>query len=560
MATLPQRIARFFSSLGGRISGIAGSTRGPEESRVANLPQLPQNAGYQSPKDQRTADMLRLWEAYGSRISPLAGPMKDRFSLWNATDLTPQIITSAQYAAVSSGLPLQWVELIDHVFSRDIDYASVTSQRVADVMRGRWTFRRNGNDDAAAVALAFCEEAQRGCHRWRDGLEWLLYANLYSYNAIEIEWKIDRITFNVGKKRIGPVEVAIPRRLHNVHPKHFRFDIATDDPLFYIGNGFQTLPIGKFVFMEGDGQHPIKVRHGHAWQCIWMSLFTSIGISGWAQFVDRFGMPIPKIEYDSDVATFTEQMATIDDILNALGSAKGVKYPKGQFELDFINPPQGGRSSDPHSAFWDACKTAKVVRVLGAELANATGNVGSYAAKSQDIATKYNLEDRDAARVEERITEQLTAPMMLFNAENIATAANAAGFNITPDQLIRRVPFGRQPVPRDMTPPVRAEVLGKLVSVGMPISMRAEFDEFPFARAIDDDDRIPGEAVTVGAGAALKTPADAASGDSMVPDPEGDARAKAIESGAMSPDGRSVKKGGGDDSGSTPPVAPPPSP
>jgi hypothetical protein len=399
MPTFPQRIAAFFSALGGSISRIARGTRGPEQSRVAQLPGL-SSSGYQQQRgNEATAEALRKWGVYESRLSPLAGPLRDRFSLWNATDLTPQIIANAQYAAVHGGMPLQWVELIDHVFSRDIDYASVTNQRVADVMRGRWTFRRAGTDDAADIALAFCREAAGNCSRWRDGLGWLLYSNLYSYNAIEVEWAIDRITFECNGKKIGPIEVALPARLHNVHPKHFRFDIVTDDPLFYIGDGYQTLPIGKFIFMEGDGLHPIKVRHGHAWQCIWMSLFTSIGISGWAQFVDRFGMPIPRIEFDADVATFNEQKQALDDILNALGSGKGVKYPRGQFDLQFVDPPQGGRSSDPHSAFWDACKTAKVIRVLGAELANATGNVGSYAAKEQDVATKYNLEEWDAVRL-----------------------------------------------------------------------------------------------------------------------------------------------------------------
>ena len=261
-------------------------------------------------------------------------------------------------------------------------------------------------NDAADVALAFCREAAGNCSRWRDGLGWLLYSNLYSYNAVEVEWSIERITFSVNNRKIGPVEVAIPKRLHNVHPKHFRFDLTTDDPLFWIGDAYQTLPIGKFVFMEGDGLHPIKVRHGHAWQCVWMSLFTSMGISGWAQFVERFGMPIPRIEYDSDSAIYGEYKQAMDDILNALGSGKGIKVPKNAgFDLSIVETPQGGRSSDPHSAFWDACKAAKTVRVLGSELGTVTGNVGTYEGPRTG-ATKYNLEEWDAARLAERSTHR----------------------------------------------------------------------------------------------------------------------------------------------------------
>src|SRR5579872_3885589 len=172
MATLPQRIAGYVAELAARVESIARRTAGPEESRAVSVPGgLPARSG-QMP-DARTAEFLRRWEIYSGKVSPSAGPTRDRWSLWNADDLTPQTIVNAQRSAVGSGIPYDWIELIDHVFSRDIDYSSVTTQRIADVMRGRWTFRRNGSDDAAAIALSFAQEAQQGCARWRDGLGWL---------------------------------------------------------------------------------------------------------------------------------------------------------------------------------------------------------------------------------------------------------------------------------------------------------------------------------------------------------------------------------------------------
>lgn len=529
MPTIYQRFASLVADAAARLQGIVRSRRGPEESRVAEIRgALPPSSGPRPTAESEA--LLRSWGVYNSRVAPLAGPSRDRWALWNATDLTPETIAGAQKTAVASGIPLQWVELIDHIYARDIDYATVTYQRVADVMRGRWTFRRNGNDPAAEIALAFAREAQMGCSRWRDGLGWLLYSNLYSYNAVEVEWEIRRITIpGPGGRIIGPFDAVLPARLHNAHPKHFRFDLTTDDPQFHIGGDYHALPIGKFIFMEGDGLHPIKVRHGHAWQCVWHSMFSSIGIAGWAAFVDRFGMPIPTVEYSGDIHQFAEMQEAWQAILNSLGSGKGVVYPgNGDATLTIKDPPAGGRSSDPHSAFWDACKTAKVVRVLGAELGTVTGNVGTYEGPRTG-ATKYNLEEMDAARLAERIDEQLTAPMMLFNAENLAAASRAAGFNVTPDMIARRFPLGRQSVPRDMTPQVRATVLGDLVKVGMPISMESEFEEFPFTRAISDDDRIPGEATTVSKGGALVTPKDAADGMKVNADPGAEAKAKLAE-------------------------------
>lgn len=528
MPSLPQRIAAYVAGAARRVEEIALRTAGPEQTNMVAPPGAATPTRTSPWPDARTAEWLRKWEVYRGKVSPSAGPTRDRWSLWNADDLTPEKIVAAQRSAVGGGLPYDWIELIDHVFSRDIDYASVSTQRVADVVRGRWTFRRRGNDDAADIALSFAREAQQGCERWRDGLGWLLFSNLYTYAATEIEWKTERITIRGPRGDvIGPFEAALPKRLHAAHAKHFRFDMYTDDPLLWIGAGYEHLPFGKFIFMEGEGLHPIKVRHGHSWQCIWMSLFTSIAIAGWSARVDRFDMPIPIIEYDGDLSQYPEMQAAWKDILNNLGTGKGSVYPRNHGSLRIENPPQGGRANDPQSALWDACKTAKVIRVLGAELANATGNVGSYAAKEQDVATKYNLEDWDAARLSERIDEQFTAPLILFNAESLAAAANAAGYDVTPDQLVRRVPFGKQSVPREMTPQVRAQVGATLVNEwGMPISMSFEFDQFDFQRAENDEDRLPGKPQAVGKDAALMTPADAAEGAAVNRAPDTVAKAK----------------------------------
>jgi len=80
---------------------------------------------------------------------------------------------------------------------------------------------------------------------------------------------------------------------------------------------------------------------------------------------------------------------------------------------------------------------------------------------------------------------------------------------------------------REMTPEKRAAVLGNLVKVGMPISMEHEFDEFPFVRATSEEDRIPGETITVAKGGTLKTPADAAAGEADNPDVAAEAKAAA---------------------------------
>lgn len=508
-----------FSRAAGALEAAVRAYRGAEVSRVADVPGT-SAYGRRAP-DEATRRALESMGVYGSRLAPLAGPTQTRWALWPGDGLTPETIINAQRSAVASGIPLNWVELIDQVYSRDGHYASVTNQRVADVIKGTWRLTSPIADDVGLATANFLDEAYRNCARWNDGLGWLLYSNLYGYNAVEVEWYETSITFQGPKgETIGPIDVVLPRRLHNVHPKHFRFDIATDDPLFWIRDGYQPLPLGKFIFMDGDGLHPIKVRHGHAWQCIWYSMFRSAGWASWAVHVDRFSLPVPIIEYDGDVAQYNEYQAAYLDILNSLGQGKGAIVPKTGAQFRIEPPPPGGRSDDPASALSDACDAGQSIRVLGATLTNKIGNVGSFAASETHVDVKYGLEELDGSRAWERVDEQLSAPCLLFNAEAIAKALNERGYNVTPQQIARRVPKGKHHIPGKTDPEAEMRILDLAVNkLSLPISMSGVFARMDFQRARDDKDRVKGEAQPVAKGGALMTTSEAAAdGGAVNPD------------------------------------------
>ncbi|MEO9196313.1 MAG: DUF935 family protein [Polyangia bacterium] len=508
-----------------RLEAVVRAARGlgSESSRIVDLGT---RANYQPKADEKTKAILDSFAAYSGRITPSAGPTRTRYALWPADDLTPEIIIGAQREAITSGIPLRWVELIDQVASRDGHYASCTHQRVADVVKGTWRLTPAIDDDAGLAACNFADEAYRSCSRWTDGLGWLLYSNLYSYNAVEVEWYETRTTFTGPKgETLGPIDVVLPRRLHNVHPKHFRFDIESDDPLFWIGNSYQPLPPGKFIFMDGDGLHPTKVRRGHAWQSVWYSLFRSMGWAAWAVHVERFALPTPIIQYDGDLAVYTEQKAAFDDILNSLGQGKGVVIPRTGATFDIKDPPSGGRSGDSASALSDACDAGQSIRVLGGQLNNKIGNVGSFAASSNHLDIKYGLEELDATRMWERIDEQLTQPMIEFNADAIAAAMQAAGYKTTAAQLCRRTPRGKHHIPGKTDPMIEMQIMDAAVNkLGLPISIAGAFARMDFQRARDPKDRIKGEAQTVAPGGALVTASEASQdGGHVNPDQKAEA-------------------------------------
>ncbi len=522
-----------------RLEAIVRAARGPETSNVVQLPGAGVN---RHAPDERTKKLLESFVGYEGRISPNAGPTKTRWALWPGDNLTPEIIIGAQREAITSGIPLRWVELVDQIYSRDGHYASCTLQRVSDVVKGTWRLAPSAHDDAGIAACNFADEAYRNCSRWNDGLGWLLLSNLYSYNSVEVEWYETSITFAGPKgETIGPVDVVLPRRLHNVHPKHYRFDLDTDDPLFWIGNTYQPLPLGKFVFLDGEGLHPTKVRRGHAWQCIWYSFFRSLGWSAWATHVERFALPIPIIEYEGDEVQYNAAKAAYDDILNTLGQGKGVVMPKVGSNLRIEQPPSGGTANAPAAALSDACDAGQSIRVLGGQLNNKIGNVGSFAASSNHIDIKYGLEELDASRLWERVDEQLTSPLLMFNAEAIADALYAKGYKITPDQLCRRVPRGKHHIPGKTDPMVEMNILDMAVNkLGLPVSVAGALARMDFQRALDENDRIKGEAQQVAKGGALVTSSEAAQpGGHVNPDvaaeKTADATAKTADAEASKP-------------------------
>lgn len=460
-------------------------------------------------------------EAYLGRWSYDAGPGMARYSSNPATDLTPDKIAGAQQEA-AAGWPQRWMEMIEQVLARDGHLSGIGQQRVDDVLKGPWRLARSTNDDIALAVRNFCDEALRSNDSLGDALGWMLWGNAYSYGCAETTWKIDRLTFpGPNGKRIGPISVFVPARFDAVHGKHFRFDMRTDEPLLWLGGDHISLPYGKFLFYKGEGMHPITERRGYMWPCVWYSMFRSIGWSGWATLVERFGMPVPLIEYQGTIMQYREYKQAYSDILNNLGAGRGAIYPRGAVNMKIEDPAGGGRAGDPHSALSDACDAAQSVRILGATLTAKISNTGSFAASNTHAEVKYSREEADARRLWDTVRQDLLSPMVLFNCWELAKALNAVGISCTPGEILRRVPRGLHRVPRDIDMGAAMNILKTaVVDLGMRVGAEATYDTFNLPQPNGDDDVIAGKAQPVSRGGALVGAVEAANEGAEAPPDE----------------------------------------
>jgi hypothetical protein len=461
--------------------------------------------------NEQMARALGSVDALMGRVSYDAGPSFTRFSSFPATDLTPEKIAGAQQEALA-GYPLRWAEMIEQVLGRDSHLSGIAQQRVDDVLKGSWKLMRSAADDVAACVRNFVQEAMQDTAELEDGFGWLLWSNSYAYNAIEITWTQRWMTFpGPNGEILGPIEVIVPMRVDPVHAKHFRFDLRTDEPLLWLGSDTVRLPFGKFVFMKGEGEAPITERRGFMWPCIWLSMFRSLSWAGWANYVERYGLPTPLIEYDGTVEQYREHADLYRLILRDLGKGYGAIVPSKGLKIGVVEQPEGGKASDPHSALSDACDAAQSIRVLGATMTTKIGNVGSFAASSNHMEVKYAKEEKDARRLWATLRTQMMAPIVLFNARAIAVALNKGGYRATPDMILRRVPKGMYRVPREVDPVQRGELVTKAINQwGLKLGAEGLMDEFAFPQPINNDDIAPGAPTPVSSGGKLRGAVEAA--------------------------------------------------
>jgi phage gp29-like protein len=469
----------------------------------------------QANQNAELARAIRSIEALFGRVSYDAGPSWTRFSSYPATDLSPDKIVTAQREA-DAGYPLRWAEMDEQVRERDAHLGGIALTRAQDVAGKAVRVSRVGDDDLASSLKSLCDEVVFSINSLDDAFESLLLGNAPGWSSSEIVYVEDDVSFaGPDGRRIGPIPLIVPRRLETIHPKHFTFDLRTDEPYLWLGGDRQSLPRGKFIFHRGEGSSAITARRGYMRSCVWLSAAKSWSFSDWIVFIHKYGIPTTALFYDGSVAQYDQHKRVFEDILKALGDGRSAIIPEGN-RVEPIQSPVGGRATDPHSAMCDACDASMSIRVLGATLTARIGNVGSFAATAEHAQVKYGREEADARKLCSTLRRDVLAP---FIDLNLLTLANA--LKRRPDEIRRRVPAMRFRIDRETTASERAGIVSRAVNEwGLEVDEEQVRDEFNLDAVRPGSRPLPGKPQQVASGGAVVGTVDAARDGAVAPKPE----------------------------------------
>lgn len=263
-----------------------------------------------------------------SRIALAAGPYATRYSTYPASDLTPEAIVSARREA-HNGYPMRWAEMVEEVSERNTHWKAVAHKRRA------WIFgvpcrvdppEQFRDDRPAQMLAAWLTAVVAGINRaaWVHTLYNLLSASAYGYAAAEVFWTYKTLSFTgPGGGLVRTPGVLVPVSTAPVHQKHWRFDLASDDPLLWAGEGRQGISWawGKFIVNRhlDDG---VIGRRGWGTAGIWMDLAIQNGWAALIVFMAKYGLPQLGVFIEKAIETQGLEREKVDLLINDYGEGK----------------------------------------------------------------------------------------------------------------------------------------------------------------------------------------------------------------------------------------------
>ncbi len=462
--------------------------------------------------------MLQTWAALRRRVALAAGPTADRWSTNPGDGLTPENIIRYRRQA-NAGYPWQWVDLCEQILERNGPVKSFFHFRRAWIHQTDWSVDPPAHfkDDELSKDLAAFQTAVLGHLRkcWFEAMNHMLSSAAYGYSALELSWEFRTITFKRSNgKEVSVPNCFVPVWMEPFHQKHWMFELDSDKPLVWLGEGRAGAPWpkGKFVFSKtlGDG---VTCRRGFMTAAAWLEYAIQAGWRDLIIFMHLFGIPQFALMIDKNTIDQEEEWAVIQEGIDNYGQGQIPVWFKEEASVESLGQVTG---APMHPDVIKFAEERLSLLIVGSTLSQTQGTgTGSYGHATEHAISAhiYRVPDGQTAAVD--LESGMLEPMVEFNIDQLATALGASAHEL---RARNNLLFGWKAV--DRAPSV-GDLIGHYVSlsgVGFPCSIQEMSRRTGYGIG-EGDDRLKGEPTRVPAGDKVVGAAEAAEGVKGPPRP-----------------------------------------
>lgn len=377
--------------------------------------------------------------------------------------LTPARLNAILQEA-EQGNWMRQIELADDMEERDTQIYSELAKRKGALLTLGWDIEPPENPSAAEQKTTDqVREWVRAIPQFRETLlTEMMDAVLKLFKPIEMWWELE-------ERQLRPRFKPRPQRWCCLSEDREAIHLRSD-----------ASPYGEPLRPFGWITHVHRSRNGYlargalARVLAWPYLYKNYSLRDLAEFLEIYGLPLRLGKFPAG-ASDAEKRKLLQAVINIGHNAAGI-IPQSMM-IEFQKAADG--SDGPFRAMMDAMDAAESKAILGQTLTSGEGQHGTQALGTVHNDVRLDILKSDASRIDESITSQLIAPMVLLN---IAGA--------DPRRLPRYVTD--VPEPEDLK--LYAEALPKLAAAGMRIGLKDMHRRLRIPIAEDGEEVLRGPA------------------------------------------------------------------
>jgi phage gp29-like protein len=299
------------------------------------------------------------------------------------------------------------MEYLEKKVERDTHFTSVMATRRQKLMKKGWRVdpgSKSARDIQIADFVNHQLEAMEGS--FENDLEAMLDKISKGFSLTEINYaRLVRGRYQ-GKVGLQSLRFKPAKYFTFKFDTYGRWIIKQWDP------EEKVMPKDKFVHIINgpNDENPYGDSYG-AKSAFWVWLKENEA-KFWAIFSERFGMPLTRVEMPAKATP--EEIAKVDEILEAVRKDTGIRVPKG-FVVDFLEAERSGEVG--YDNFIERCNKEISKIIIGQTLSSEEGKrgQGSYALGQTHAQTMEDYVAFDAFDLSHAVNEQIIKRLVDYN-------------------------------------------------------------------------------------------------------------------------------------------------